>query len=52
MTNEEAKLELMQIYGMLSEGKKQALDVLMAQADVLSVYVIKADSMMQRKWNR
>ena len=33
MTNEEAKSELMQIYGMLSEEKKQALDVLMAQAD-------------------
>ena len=34
MTREEAKSELMQIYGMLSEEKKQALDVLMAQADV------------------
>ena len=34
MTNEQAKSELMQIYGSLSEEKKQALDVLMAQADV------------------
>lgn len=33
MTNEEAKSELMQLYGMLSEEKKQALDVLMAQAE-------------------
>ena len=33
MTNEQARSELMQIYGMLSEEKKQALDVLMAQAD-------------------
>ena len=33
MTREEAKSELMQIYGMLSEKKKMALDVLMAQAD-------------------
>lgn len=33
MTREQAKSELMQIYGMLSEEKKQALDVLMAQAD-------------------
>ena len=31
MTNEQAKAELMQIYGMLSEEKKQAIDVLMAQ---------------------
>lgn len=31
MTNEQAKSELMQIYGVLSEEKKQALDVLMAQ---------------------
>lgn len=31
MTNSQAKSELMQIYGMLSEEKKQALDVLMAQ---------------------
>lgn len=34
MTNERAKSELMQLYGSLSEEKKQALDVLMAQADV------------------
>lgn len=27
ITNEQAKSELMQIYGMLSEEKKQALDV-------------------------
>ena len=27
MTNEQAKSELMQIYGMLSEEKKQAIDV-------------------------
>ena len=33
MTNERAKSELMQIYMSLSEEKKQALDVLMAQAD-------------------
>lgn len=33
MTNEQAKSELMQIYMSLSEEKKQALDVLMAQAD-------------------
>ena len=33
MTNERAKSELMQLYGSLSEEKKQALDVLMAQAD-------------------
>ena len=33
MTIEEAKTELMQIYMSLSEGKKMALDVLMAQAD-------------------
>ena len=33
MTREQAKSELMQIYGSLSEEKKQALDVLMAQAD-------------------
>ena len=33
MTKEQAKSELMQIYGSLSEEKKQALDVLMAQAD-------------------
>ena len=33
MTNSQAKSELMQIYGMLSEEKKQALDVLMAQAE-------------------
>ena len=33
MSNEQAKSELMQIYGSLSEEKKQALDVLMAQAD-------------------
>lgn len=33
MTNEQAKSELMQIYGSLSEKMKQALDVLMAQAD-------------------
>ena len=33
MTNEEAKSELMQIYMSLSEEKKQALDVLMAQAE-------------------
>ena len=33
MTREEAKSELMQIYMSLSEEKKQALDVLMAQAD-------------------
>lgn len=33
MTNEQAKSELMQLYGSLSEEKKQALDVLMAQAD-------------------
>lgn len=33
MTNEQAKSELMQIYGSLSEEKKMALDVLMAQAD-------------------
>lgn len=33
MTIEEAKTEIMQIYGSLSEEKKQALDVLMAQAD-------------------
>lgn len=31
MTIEQAKSELMQIYGMLSEEKKQAIDVLMAQ---------------------
>lgn len=31
MTNEQAKSELMQIYMSLSEEKKQALDVLMAQ---------------------
>ena len=31
MTIEEAKTEIMQIYGSLSEEKKQALDVLMAQ---------------------
>lgn len=34
MTREQAKSELMQIYMSLSEEKKQALDVLMAQADV------------------
>ena len=33
MTKEQAKSELMQIYMSLSEEKKQALDVLMAQAD-------------------
>ena len=33
MTNEQAKSEIMQIYGSLSEEKKRALDVLMAQAD-------------------
>lgn len=33
MTSEQAKSELMQIYMSLSEEKKQALDVLMAQAD-------------------
>ena len=33
MTIEEAKTEIMQIYGSLSEEKKMALDVLMAQAD-------------------
>lgn len=33
MTNEQAKSELMQIYMSLSEEKKQALDVLMAQAE-------------------
>lgn len=33
MTNEEAKSELMQLYGSLSEEKKQALDVVMAQAE-------------------
>ena len=33
MTHEQAKSELMQIYMSLSEEKKQALDVLMAQAD-------------------
>ena len=33
MTREQAKSELMQIYMSLSEEKKQALDVLMAQAD-------------------
>ena len=33
MTNEQAESELMQIYMSLSEEKKQALDVLMAQAD-------------------
>ena len=33
MTREEAESELMQIYMSLSEEKKQALDVLMAQAD-------------------
>lgn len=33
MTNERAKSELMQLYGSLSEEKKQALDVLMAQAE-------------------
>ena len=33
MTQEQAKSELMQIYGMLSEEKKQALDVLMEQVD-------------------
>lgn len=33
MTNEQAKSELMQLYGSLSEEKKQALDVLMAQAE-------------------
>jgi len=36
MTREQAKSELMQIYGMLSEEKKKALDVAfkaMAQAD-------------------
>lgn len=33
MTNEEAKSELMQLYGSLSEEKKKALDVLMAQAE-------------------
>jgi len=33
MTNEQAKSELMQIYMSLSEEKKKALDVLMAQAD-------------------
>lgn len=33
MTREQAESELMQIYGMLSEEKKQAIDVLMAQAD-------------------
>lgn len=32
MTNEQAKSELMQIYMSLSEEKKQALDVLMAQS--------------------
>lgn len=33
MSREEAKTEIMQIYGSLSEEKKMALDVLMAQAD-------------------
>ena len=33
MTREQAKSELMQIYMSLSEEKKQALDVLMAQAE-------------------
>ena len=33
MNAEQAKSEIMQIYGMLSEEKKQALDVLMAQAE-------------------
>ena len=33
MTKEQAKSELMQIYGSLSETKKMALDVLMAQTD-------------------
>lgn len=33
MTHAQAKSELMQIYMSLSEEKKQALDVLMAQAD-------------------
>lgn len=33
MTREEAKTEIMQIYGSLSEEKKMALDVLMAQED-------------------
>lgn len=33
MTNEQAKSELMQLYGSLSEEKKKALDVLMAQAE-------------------
>ena len=33
MTNERAKAEINQLYMMLSEEKKKALDVLMAQAD-------------------
>lgn len=41
MTNEQAKSELMQIYMSLSEEKKQALDVLMAQADEKKVFKMR-----------
>lgn len=44
MTNSQAKSELMQIYMSLSEEKKQALDVLMAQAD--GEYISKSKMLM------
>ena len=41
MTNEQAKAEINQLYMMLSEKMKMALDVLMAQAD--GEYISKSD---------
>lgn len=53
MTNEQAKSELMQLYGSLSEEKKMALDVLMAQADGKYINIQDAISEIREmaKWH-
>ena len=51
MTNSQAKSELMQIYGMLSEEMKQALDVLMAQADGEYITQSAGDEIRQKNYD-
>ena len=51
MTKERAKSELMQLYGSLSEEKKQALDVLMAQADGKYITQSAGDEIRQKNYD-
>ena len=51
MTYEQAKSELMQIYGSLSEEKKMALDVLMAQADGEYITQSAGDEIRQKNYD-